>query len=271
MKRIFLLCSVSLFLLLSRSNDCLGNNDSDSLTMALVKATHDTAKIELLYSLANLYAEHNIDRSLNYVSEMLSITEKLPSHQQGVYLADAALIYLHCNVYDKALELLFQALKIFEAAGDRSSIAVIKNSMGGIYYRLNKTEQALKYFKEGLEECQLLIQGGDTTFKDNLHVYYNNIGLVYATEQDKQALATTYMEKAIETVPPEDYLNLGQYYNNIALNYYQTGNKAKAFDCAHKSMYYRELQNNEYGIARTNYTLGKLYYQEKIFPKRKHT
>lgn len=260
---------MALSLLLAGNSNCLGNNRSDSLSMALIKATHDTAKIELLYSLANLYAEHNIDRSLNYVSEMLGITEKLPLHQQGAYMADAALIFLHCNVYDKALELLFQALKIFEAAGNKSSIAVIKNSMGGIYFRLNKTEQALKYFKEGLEECQLLIQAGDTTFKNNLHVYYNNIGLVYATEQDKHALATTFMEKAIETVPPEDYLNLGQYYNNIALNYYQSGNKAKAFDCAHKSMYYRERQNNEYGIARTNYTLGKLYYQEKNIPKAK--
>lgn len=270
MKKIFLSCALCIFSIFSLYTNCQGTNRIDSLTWALAKTNQDTAKIHLLHSLASLYSEHDMNMCLNYVSEMLDLTEKLPLEQQGVYLADASLLYLQCNVYDKALELLFQALKIFEASGNQRSIAVIKNSMGGIYFRLNKPEQALKYFKEGLEECQALIQSGDTIFRDNLHAYYNNIGLVYAMEADKQALATTYMEKAIETVSPEDYLNLGQYYNNIALSYFQVGKRDKAFECAYKSMFYRKLQNNEYGIARTNYTLGKLYYEVRDIPKAKN-
>lgn len=248
---------------------CSALSDIDSLTLSLARAREDTVKIRLLNSLANAYSEHDMNISLDYITEMLVLTEKLPEKQRGSIYANSAVVYLHCNVYDKALELLLKALRIFEKTGKRQSIAVIKNSMGGVYLRLSKPELALKYFKEGLQETEQLIQEGDSSMLQNLHVYYNNIGLIYETQAGNEALAGTYMEKAIEHVAPDNYMDLGQYYNNLALHYYNSGRTEKAFHCAEKSMDYRKKLDNEYGIARSNYTLGYLYYKEKDLKKAK--
>ena len=247
------------------------SSPQDSLILRLATTTNDSVKVSILSKLATSYAKDDMTVSLKYAKEMVDLINKLPEDRvKGSYYADAAIIYLNCNIYDKTLELLFEALKIFERLGDKRSITMIKNNMGGVYLRLGKHGMALKYFTEGLEEAKKQIEAGDSTFVTRLHAYYNNIGLIYNTDKNKRVLAGTYLEKALETVPPSDYLNLGQYYNNMAQYYYETGKKEKAFQCAEKSMEYRKLDNSEYGIARTNYTLANFYYQEKDFKKAKN-
>lgn len=242
----------------------------DSLVLQLAVTTNDSVKIRILSELATSYTKNDMTVSLKYAKEMVDFVNKLPENEtKGSYYVDAAIIYLNCNIYDKALQLLFEALRIFEQLGDLRSITIIKNNMGGVYLRLGKQDMALKYFTEGLENAKKLIEAGDTILTTRLHTYYNNIGLIYNTDKDKKALAGTYLEKAVETVPPSDYLNLGQYYNNLAQYYYETGKKDKAFECAEKSMEYRKLDKSGYGVARTNYTLASLYYQEGDFGKAK--
>lgn len=236
---------------------------SENLILQLAKANNDTLKIDILNKLAESYTRSDMSICLDYAGEMVQLLDKQPeTDRNAAKYADAAIIYLNCNVYDKALELLLKALNIFEKSGNRSSIAIIKNSMGSVYFRVNKYELALKYFQESLMDCETLIAQGDSTRHRNLHTFYNNIGLIYYQIDEKKILAGNYFEKAIEKTDPHDYNSLGQYYNNIASYYYWNKKKSLAFDCAFKSLDYRKKIRNENGIAMTSYTLASLYYGE---------
>lgn len=255
-------------LILTSTIDLSGSVTSkDSLTLRLAKTNTDSGKITILNELANSYTETDMNICLDYAAEMLQLIDRLPNgNKKGVYYANAAIIYLDCNVYDKSLELLLKALQIFESSNNRHSIAITKNTMGGVYFRLSKSDLALKYFKEALEEIQKLAEEGDSTYASSLHIYYNNIGLVYGLKKD---MAKNYFEKAIELANPSDSYNLGRYYNNIAPCYYETGNTKKAFEAAFKSMEYRKQTNNQVGIASTDNTLAFLYCNERDFKNAK--
>lgn len=245
-------------------------NVKDSLALLLAKADTDTAKIAILQQIASSYDEYGMEVSLEYAQELVSLIDKQPQNRStATNYANAAIIFLNCNVYDKSLELLLKALKIFEQAEDLRAITVLKNTMGGVYLRLGRMEQALVYFKEGLANAQQLISQGDTTYKSLLYVFYNNIGLIYNESEDKNVLAGSYFEKALELIEPDDYNNLAQCYNNMA-NYYSRQNQdERAFQCATESMRYRKLANDELGIARTSCTLASLYSKKKEYGKAK--
>lgn len=261
MKYVFLIFCVIQFIVLPIHRTCA--QTSENLVLQLAKANNDTLKIDILSKLADAYTRSDMTVCLDYAKEMVQLLNRQPAtDQNAARYADAAIIYLNCNVYDKALELLLKALNIFEKSGNQSSIAIIKNSMGSVYFRINNNELALKYFQEGLKDCESLIEQGDSTHFGNLHNFYNNIGLIYYQMDEKKILAGNYFEKAIEKTNPRDYNSLGQYYNNIASYYYWNNKKSLAFDCALKSLEYRKKINNGNGIAMTSYTLASLYYGE---------
>lgn len=240
----------------------------DSLILNLAKANNDTVKILLLNRLANDYINNDMEISLEYTQEMVELINRQSlTDKKGAYYADAAILYLNCNIYDKALDLLFKALKIFEISDNQFSIAITKNTMGGVYFRLGKMEQALQCFNEGMRICENKVAQGDSTYNTRLHLFYNNISLIYYTQEDKRPLAGSYLEKAIATVPPHDYRNLSQYYNNIASFYYEQGKTEQAYDCAYKSLKYRKKLCDDNGIAKSYYTLASLFYTEKNIPQ----
>lgn len=235
-------------------------DETDSLALCLMKAGSDREKIMLLETLAGKFDEHGMNVSLEYARELIILLDKQPENlQTAENYANAAIIFLNCNVYDKSQELLLKALKIFEREKQRFAIIKLKNTMGGVYMRLGKSEQALEYFQEGLEEAERLIAEGDTTCTPLLYVFYNNIGLIYSESKDKTVLAGNYFEKALELIKPDNYFNLGQCYNNMASFYLGQYQLEKALSCAQESMKNRELANDELGKARTNYTLARVY------------
>lgn len=266
-KHLFFFLLLVIWTIAPASNQTI-SDQQDELNLQLVKANSDTSKILILNQLANKHINNDMEVCLNYTQEMVEIINRLPStDKKGAYYADAAIIYLYCDIYDKALDLLFKALKIFEATNNQYSIAITKNTMGGVYFRLGKMEQALECFREGMKICEDKIAAGDSTYNNRLHIFYNNISLIYYTQEDKRPLARSYLEKAIATVPSYDYKNLGQYYNNIASYYCEQGQPQQAFECAFKSMEYRRKEHDENGIARTCYTLASIYYVEKDLSK----
>lgn len=269
MKKLFflILLSAVLGLRFPGSIKALTTN-RDSLILNLAKASSDTVKILLLNQLANDYINSDMEISLEYTQEMVELIDRQSlTDKKGAYYADAAILYLNCNIYDKALDLLFKALKIFEVSGNQYSIAITKNTMGGVYFRLGKMEQALQCFNEGMKICEEKVAEGDSSYNNRLHLFYNNISLIYYTQEDKRPLAGSYLEKAIATVPPNDYSNLSQYYNNIASFFYEQGRTEQAYDCAYKSLNYRKKLNDDNSIARSFYTLASLFYSEKKLPQ----
>lgn len=269
MKKLFLslLISTVFCLIIPKPLEAKTTN-RDSLILNLAKANNDSIKIAILNRLANDYINSDMDITLDYTQEMVRLIDRQSlTDKKGAYYADAAILYLNCNIYDKALDLLFKALKIFEISDNQYSLAITKNTMGGVYFRLGKMKQALQCFNEGMKICEEKIAQGDSSFNNRLHLFYNNISLIYYTQEDKRPLAGSYLEKAIATVPSDDYSNLSQYYNNIASFYYEQGKPQQAYDCAYKGLEYRKKLGDDNGIARSFYTLATLLYTEKKLPQ----
>lgn len=239
----------------------------DSLLSELKKANTVQSRLNILSQLAFLQQQHDIRLSLKYTEEMLNLIRQHPGLEDSdVFYTNAAIIFLKCDIYDKALELFLKALSITEKKRNQAHIRSIKNNIGGVYFRLGQPQLALNYFSEALRSTEKLISEGDSSQRQYLHAFYNNIGLCYS-EINKPTEAGQNIRRAIELCDASDYENLGQYYNNIAHFYYTEGQKAKAFDCVQKSIGYRQKTNDENGIGRSYLSLAQLYLNEKEMKK----
>lgn len=235
---------------------------TDSLLVELQKTKNPNKQVQLLSELAFLTQPHNINLCLKYTEQMLEIVDqaKILEHT-GVYYTNAAIIFLQCDIYDKALEFFLKALNIMEKEKNAVNILSIKNNIGGVYFRLNKPESALTYFTEALHKTEELINEGDSSQQQNLHAFYNNIGLCYdRLEQPDKAIQ--YIEQAIALCDTANYEHLGQYYNNIALYYHNKGEKNKALDCIRKSIGYNRKIDNEMGLGKNYLKLAQLFYND---------
>lgn len=235
---------------------------TDSLLVELQKTKTPNKQVQLLSELAFLTQPHNINLCLKYTEQMLEIVDqtKILEHT-GVYYTNAAIIFLQCDIYDKALEFFLKALNIMEKEKNAVNILSIKNNIGGVYFRLNKPESALTYFMEALHKTEELIHEGDSSQQKNLHAFYNNIGLCYdRLEQPDKAIQ--YIEQAITLCDTLNYEYLGQYYNNIALYYHNKGEKNKALDCIRKSIGYNRKIDNEMGLGKNYLKLAQLFYKD---------
>lgn len=245
---------------------------TDSLLTELQKTKIPDTQIQLLSQLAFTTQPHNINLCLKYTEQMLEILDqdKTLKHT-GVYYTNAAIIFLQCDIYDKALELFLKALNIMEKEKNVVNILSIKNNIGGVYFRLNKPESALTYFKEALHKTEELIRQGDSCQQKNLHAFYNNIGLCYDRLQQPDK-TIQYIEQAIALCDTANYEHLGQYYNNIALYYHSKGEKSKAHDYILKSIGYNQKIDNEMGLGKNYMKLAQLFYNDNDTKKsRKYT
>lgn len=245
--------------------------ENDSLLSALSHTTDPNKKIDILSSLAFLQQKHDLDLCLKYTEEMLSLVEenfvKIPRAE--IYYTNMAIIFLSCDIYDKALELFLKSLSIAEKKQNQQYIRTNKNNIGGVYFRLEQYEQALNYFKDALSTTETMIAEGDTMQKGLLHAFYNNIGLCYISLNNISE-ASRYIQKAISLCDTNDYENLGQYYNNMAGLHYELGNKTTAYDNAWKSIAYRKKTDNENGLARSNLVLASLLQKDGKIAEAKH-
>lgn len=235
---------------------------TDSLLVELQKTKTPNKQVELLSELAFLTQPHNINLCLKYTEQMLEIVDQTKTLEHtGVYYTNAAIIFLQCDIYDKALEFFLKALSIMEKEKNSENIRSIKNNIGGVYFRLNKPESALTYFTEALHKTEELIRQGDSSQQQNLHAFYNNIGLCYDRlgQPDK---AIQYIEQAITLCDTLNYEYLGQYYNNIALYYHTKEEKSKAYDCIRKSIGYNRKIDNEMGLGKNYLKLAQLLYND---------
>lgn len=235
---------------------------TDSLLVEFQKTKIPDKQIQLLSELAFLTQPHNINLCLKYTEQMLEIIDQRETLKHtGVYYTNAAIIFLQCDIYDKALEFFLKALNIMEKEKNAVNILSIKNNIGGVYFRLNKPESALTYFMEALHKTEELIRQGDSCQYQNLHAFYNNIGLCYdRLEQPDKAIQ--YIEQAIALCDTLNYEYLGQYYNNIALYYHDKGEKNKAHDCIRKSIGYNRKIDNEMGLGKNYLKLAQLFYND---------
>ncbi|MDP4282387.1 MAG: hypothetical protein Q8867_09595 [Bacteroidota bacterium] len=224
--------------------------NADSLMLKLATAKDDTAKVNILLKLVNLYMDSDVKRAESYISTALSISRQ-SHYQEGI----ANSYYMKaCLFKDSDIglceELNEQALEYAKKAKDPQILAKIYNLSAIIKLVNNSGDQALEYMRKAVALELTAHQPQDSA----LPTLIQNIGRFYFV-QNKIYLARKYYLQAIEFAKKSKsnrlltfpYMNLGMMYlqenkPDSGLYYYKL-----SLDIAHQSKYKRifpELYNN---------------------------
>jgi tetratricopeptide (TPR) repeat protein len=162
------------------------NNDAVALEFAhkarqIALQTGDTGKIVQ----SSRIAGQLLNRLLRHKEAEDILTETLPlakRHQlrsdQSAILNSLAVINTYFAIYDKALDLNFQALRLRQEDKDYDAVATTFNNIGVVYYKLKDYKRGLLYFKEALALRQRL---NDDYERGML---LTNVSLCYAYTKD---------------------------------------------------------------------------------------
>lgn len=170
-------------------------NDSqlelDSLLTVLPKI-EGKEKAPVLNRIAEIYWSVNPDKTIEYATEALQLSQKLnDERQEGLALINLCQGYLFNDLYDKALQFGLQSLEIRNKIGNDYDLAFTLRTLGWLYYDIGYFDKALHYHTETLKIHEKI---GDT---QRIAYSYNSIGLIHEGKGDCN-LALSFFRKSLE-------------------------------------------------------------------------
>ena len=203
----------------------------DSLKQSLKGVQSTEEKVDLLYSLAEEWAELNFDSSYYYGELLFSIAEDLGRDEYQIYgLRAMGLAYDYAYKLDTAKHYYLRALEIARRIKDTTNMALINFNLGtvdllnGNYIKvLPFYNQAIKYLESNQADDRLLIN------------IYNNLGIVYRridryhdairiyhraldildSGQDEQAVWDVYINLGNAMISIEQFDSAEYYYKQV--------------------------------------------------------
>ncbi len=158
-----------------------GQNDDqvyiESLLNNLQYAKEDTGKINLLIGLMNAHQYYNTEEGLQYETQAIKLSEKL-NRQADIQQIKWTVgrLYWRLGKFDQALDYHREALALAEKLGDRRSIHKTLRSIGQDYADQGRFPEALDYFTKSLEVAK---EDGD---KDAIAGIYQLFAWVYENQ-----------------------------------------------------------------------------------------
>ena len=167
-------------------------------------------------------------------------------------------IYYNWDVYDKALEYFFEALKIYQDLGLDDDIASVNNNIGLVYKDSEKYDLAIEFFYKSV-----------SFFKESedikTYAYcLNNLGGAYSKKSDYDS-ALFYFNKSTKLkIESNDDMGLANTYGNLGDMYYDKADYDKALEYYKKVLFISERHKNDKIKAMVYTSLGKTYYKLKF-------
>jgi adenylate cyclase len=260
MKRlIIILLSVAISATLSLQVNAQ-NREIDSLTRLLQANMTDSARVDVLTSIAKGIAGEHPDSTISIGMTAKTLAEKI-GYQKGVALAAKQVGYGYYlqGKYREAFKLWQQSLEAYQAIGDKKGVANMLSNQGAIFF--NQGDEA-KSLELHLQSLKLSEEINDTL---RIVTSLNNIGGIYQNKAItfQKALENFMRSYTLSHLIHDDYLigtaavNLGEFYfkkgsDSIALVYLKEAAKL-----------YEGTENLPYSL---NY-IGRVYTREGDFPK----
>jgi len=180
-------------------------------------------------------------------------TDVLDNNTLAEIKHNLGLTYMRFNNYNKAINLIQEALFFYEEKGDKLNIATAIKDMGIIYYYLGNEDSALEQYQKAL---LLYKEIGDD---QGIALCLNNIGMVFGLKGN-YPLAIEYLEKSLEIkYVLNNQPGIANSLGNIGQIYASAGDYDKALD------YYSQMlkkwldMENVNGISEAYNYLGEVY------------
>jgi signal transduction histidine kinase len=191
------------------------------------------------YELARInYQNNQPDASLNNIKKAETIYQSLKYKLKvSGCLAIKGIIYMMKGNFDSSLYYHQTALEARIALNNRTAISSSFINMGDLYFKFNKSSQALDYFLKGIQY--------DTELGDFFGVcqYQNKIATIYLQRKDFEK-ASNYLKEALRLArQSSSFTWMGITYNNLALlseakgDYKEALVRRKQFEAMNDSIY----------------------------------
>lgn len=150
----------------------------DSLERVISQGIPDTARINALISLSDLYAFKDFTKSIQYSTGAIELAEKTKNHKLKVRAAQRLGVnYYYKGDYTNALKYESVALQGAISGKDSIAIALSHNNIGNFYYELGEYDEAY-YF---LTYAYKILKRSAQTEKDSTitNISLHNLGRVF--------------------------------------------------------------------------------------------
>lgn len=245
----------------------LRGQDVEALKKLLRSATSDTARINLLASLAELASEEEWPE-FNVQAKKLAEDnlKKLNSSDSLVkfykrYLANAfsneAYLLSQNGKLSEALKVNEQSLEIRKEIGDKPGISNSYNNIGFIFEEQGNIPKALEFLLNGLKIREEL------GIKKNIAISLINIGGLYSDQGDKDKALEFYKRSLKLQEEIGDLAHAATSLNNIAGIYSDKKEMRNALLYYQRSLKIREKLGDKRQMSYTLNNIGMAYMEDK--------
>ncbi len=250
------------FLVGVNSNFYAQNKTIKDLLSTYESAKPDTAKFNAAKELFNYWID-----SSNYTQADIyaSICENIANKSKINRLMASSKnirgnLLTETGGYSKAIDTYKEAIELFQKEKNIERIAKLKNSVGRIYFLIEKNEQALKYFNESYQLEK------DSLKKEDCLL---NIGVAHAALQEYDKAEKCFLEVKLAYERRKDSMGYAYVVNNIGLLNIEQGKFEKGLQNLEIAYKIKMKSGTISQKLSGNYTLADYYLNRKNFSKSK--
>jgi AraC-like DNA-binding protein len=186
--------------------------------------------------------------------EAITIARKI-NYQSGAAagIRSIGIYYMNKGEYDKATELVYEALQLFEKIPDVKGVGNCYQTLGSIHRQRADFEKSKEYYGKAIEVYQKINNEKDMAGT------LNSLGVLHISfSKFDEALA--YINKSLEIRKKiNDRFGLSQSYTNLSIIYTNQKKYKEALDCFEKNLPLVEEMNEKQLIAVNLDGMGHLY------------
>jgi len=230
--------------------------EKDSL-LKVVENTKAKNKLEILDQLNDYYLLNDLDSAFLYADKLLKYSKKRTNrfYEARAYQNKATYWVYKAQNYP-AIDTINLAINILDKLKLSEELANSYKILAGIYYNMQKYEQAIKISFKTLEN----FEKGEN--HKGIIASYNNIGLLNETLGYNQK-ALSYYKKAIQYIEKNGVIyNKSYLYGNLGIVYKNLNQLDSTFYYYRKSEIENSESQNNRGLASDYYNIGNLYAQK---------
>lgn len=213
-----------------------------------------------LHNQGIIFSEQSDDeKAVEYFNRSIDISKKAGNkNEMAISLQAIAQIDIRKGNNTKALNQLYECLKIFEEVGDEIGIADVHLSIGDICFLQNDYYRAIEHHKKSLA---LYIKN---KYEVALSTINFKIGVDYNALKDYPR-ALEYLQKSIDLIESSEYGVNSVAYLNIAQIYIYQARYDKALEYALKGLKISESMQNKVEINHSHIVLSKIFKLQKKY------
>lgn len=243
-------------------------NIADSL-VALANKKSGIEKADLLNDAAEKFLDSNPDKSIELASQALEISDKNHDAKNAYYaMLFISNAYANKGDHDKALEVLIDAAKKYEADLAPVYAAQLNTHLGMAYGTSELFEKALQHQLQALDLLSPIDKNGNQDGVKMLKMnIQKSIGDLFSRLENYPKALTHYDEALELSRERGDSMNMAFIYNSVGIAYEQQKKYSEAIENYFNAMNILERLGYTSAIGNIKVNIALLYYFKEEYPK----